>query len=248
MSHLQKKLLLIEDEPHLAFNLELNLTAEGYDVIVADNGQQGIDNFHKLGPFALVILDIMLPQVNGFDVLQEIRANDTKTGVLMLTARASDEDIIHGLKIGADDYMTKPFHLEELLLRVNRMAARSDFFSSEKPATTSVLQLGSLHLDRDSLVFKTPQGSFNITLLEAKVIAEFLANPATTLSRDYLLQKVWGVSSAVETRTVDNFIMRIRRYIEENPSQPKTLISVRGKGYKLMMRPSQSESTTETTQ
>ena len=177
----------------------------------------------------------MLPELNGFEVLQEIRRIDTKTGILMLTARASDEDVIRGLKTGADDYLTKPFHLEELLLRVKRMAKRSELFYEPEKSTDGeeLLQLGNLELNMNSLVFKSSQGNFNITVLEAKVIKEFMNNPNKTLTREYLLEKVWGLRGTVETRTVDNFIMRIRKCVENNPSKPEILVSVRGKGYKL---------------
>ena len=235
MSKSPKKLLVVEDEPHLAFNLELNLKSEGYEVILAETGKEGLDLYHNKGPFSLILLDVMLPELNGFEVLQEIRRIDTKTGILMLTARASDEDVIRGLKTGADDYLTKPFHLEELLLRVKRMAKRSELFYEPEKSTDGeeLLQLGNLELNMNSLVFKSSQGNFNITVLEAKVIKEFMNNPNKTLTREYLLEKVWGLRGTVETRTVDNFIMRIRKCVENNPSKPEILVSVRGKGYKL---------------
>lgn len=236
MNQIPKKLLLVEDEPHLAFNLELNLKSEGYDVIVAETGKDGLDKYKNQGPFSLILLDVMLPEMNGFEVLQEIRKNDKKTGILMLTARASDEDVIRGLKTGADDYLTKPFHLEELLLRVKRMAKRSElFYEPDTTIDSEIHDLGALKLNMNSLEFISSRGTFNITVLEAKVIREFMTNPTKTLTREYLLEKVWGLRGTVETRTVDNFIMRIRKYLEINPSKPEILVSVRGKGYKLIV-------------
>ena len=227
----KKKILLVEDEPHLAFNIEFNLQTEGYHVVPAANGQIALDKYYSSGPFDLVILDIMIPEVNGIKVAQEIRKNDKTTGILMLTAMAGEEDIITGLETGADDYMTKPFHLNELILRVNRMAERSQLFGHQH-GEKSLISNGSVQLDLDSLKLQTSTGLHQLTVLEAKVMAEFLQNPGKIMTREYLLVKVWGINGNVETRTVDNFIMRLRKFVEKNPSKPQFLQSVRGRGYR----------------
>jgi two-component system alkaline phosphatase synthesis response regulator PhoP len=229
----QKHILLVEDEPHLAFNMELNLQAEGYRVTLAKDGREAIEKYSKDGPFALVILDVMLPEMNGFEVASHIRQNDKITGILMLTARASENDVLQGLETGADDYMTKPFSLQELFLRVKRMADRSDLFSPLRTGKqTALIQFHDVIWNPQTFELKGPQGSFVLTALEAKVLTEFLEHPQEILTRKHLLGRVWGVHGNVETRTVDNFIMRLRKYFEKDPSQPEILQSVRGRGYK----------------
>lgn len=229
---IQKRILLIEDEPNLAFNIEFNLQSEGYEVVLASDGKEALEKFRNEGPFALIILDIMLPEINGFEVASIIRKEDSVTQILMLTARASESDVIQGLETGADDYMTKPFSFKELLLRIRRMADRSDLFSPGTKPKDAKLQFGDITWDMDSLELAGREGAQVLTVLEAKVLNEFVLNPETILSRKHLLSKVWGVNGNVETRTVDNFIMRLRKYIEENPSKPEYLKSIRGRGYK----------------
>lgn len=228
-----KKILLVEDEPHLAYNIEFNLLAESYSVEVAPDGLIALEKYHNKGPFDLIILDVMIPELNGFEVAKRIRQTDKHTGILILTARAEDDDKVRGLELGADDYITKPFLLKELLLRVRRMAERSGFFS---PASTEnrreelQRKLG-ISFNPETLELLSPSGKHQLTALEAKVLMEFLKNENKILSREYLLSNVWGLNGNVETRTVDNFILRLRKNLEDDPSKPKVLISVRGRGY-----------------
>ena len=228
------RVLLVEDEPHLAFNLEFNLQSEGYEVTPAANGRIAVEKFSNFGPFDCIILDVMMPELNGLEVARIIRKTDPKTGILMLTARAAEEDIVAGLEAGADDYLTKPFHLKELLLRVKRMVQRSDLFP--RTATSAdiprILTAGPISLDRESMEVVGPTGTYALTSLEANLLGEFLTNSDRILSRELLLRRVWGVAGQLETRTVDNFIMRLRRLIEPNPTQPIFLESVRGRGYR----------------
>lgn len=228
----KKRILLVEDEPNLAFNIEYNLQSEGYDVVLANDGSEALDSYRHKGPFALVILDIMIPEINGLELAKIIRQEDKLTQILMLTARAAEQDIIKGLENGADDYMTKPFSFQELLLRIRRMADRSELFVKELRPNGAQVKFGQVIWDMDKLEIDGPQGKHVLTVLEAKVLNEFVQNPEAILSRKHLLSKVWGLSGNVETRTVDNFIMRLRKYIEGNPSQPEYLKSVRGRGYK----------------
>lgn len=227
----KKTILLVEDEPHLAFNISFNLKKEGYEVIHIDNGQEAVDAFDNRGPFCLVILDIMLPKLDGFEVTRQIRNRDKRIGILILTARASEQDLVHGFEMGADDYLTKPFKLAELISRVHRMAERAEFISAHETGGPSILECGAIRLDLDSLMLKSATGDFHLTLLEAKVLAEFLNNPDTILSREHLLKAAWGIHRSIETRTVDNFILRLRKYIEPEPSKPKYIQSIRGRGY-----------------
>lgn len=175
----------------------------------------------------------MLPGKNGLEVAAEIRQKDKVTGILMLTARAAESDIITGLEVGADDYMTKPFSLPELLLRIRRMADRSELFKrTDEPTTGEKITFASVVWDPKTFELTSRQGHFVLTALEAKVLTEFLIHPGEILSRQHLLAEVWGLSGNVETRTVDNFIMRLRKFFEDDPSKPQILQSMRGRGYK----------------
>lgn len=231
----RKKILLVEDEPHLAFSLQFNLQAEGFDVVPANTGLLALEKFEREKPFDLIILDVMLPELDGFGVARAIRAKDDQTGILMLTARAGDEDRIQGLEAGVDDYITKPFLLQELLLRVKRMAKRAKYLTPENseavPKATVVY--GKFTLNVEGLQLSGPTGEHTLTSLEADMLHEFMTHQGRVLSRDHLLAKVWGVQGDIETRTVDNFVMRLRRYLETDPSNPSVLESVRGRGYRL---------------
>ena len=230
----KKRILLVEDEPNLAFSLQYNLQAEGFDITPAINGQIAIEKFTREGPFDLIMLDVMLPEVDGFEVARRIRQTDQKTGILMLTALAGKRDRIQGFEAGVDDYITKPFHLEELVLRVKRMSERSDFFTPNAPSEESHLYTyGPFELDTEALLLKGPNGQYNLTALEADILKEFINSPGRVLSREHLLEKVWGVQGEIDTRTVDNFIVRLRRYLEKDPSNPEFLVSIRGRGYRL---------------
>lgn len=237
----QKHILLVEDEPHLAFNMELNLQTEGFQVTVAVDGREALEKYEKNGPFALIILDVMLPEMSGFEIAARIREHDKTTGILMLTARASEADILQGLELGADDYMTKPFSLQELLLRVKRMADRSELFSPLRRGPSTWLSFAGHSWNPSTFQLKGPDVDVVLTALEAKVLTEFLDHPEEVLSRKHLLTRVWGLQGNVETRTVDNFVMRLRKYLEKDPSHPTLLQSVRGRGYKFCATPTKKE-------
>jgi len=242
MSEAKKKILLVEDEPHLAFNLQLNLQAENYDVVLAIDGKIALEQFRANSPFDLIILDAMLPEIDGFNVAKAIRQNDDQTHILMLTALGREEDRVKGFESGIDDYITKPFNLQELLLRVKRMIRRSKYFipsteqqDNKEEKKPTFIHHGKFKLNIDELFFESPTGSHSLTAMEADILREFLLNPDRVLSREHLLDSVWGMKGDIETRTVDNFIVRLRRYIEPNPSKPQYLISVRGRGYRLIV-------------
>jgi len=227
------KILLVEDEQHISFMLQYNLQAEGYEIVAAMNGKTALNLYQSEKPFDAIILDVNLPEVDGFQILEQIRLEDTRTGILMLTARASDQDRLVGLTGGADDYLTKPFNLLELMARVSRMIERSKLFKEQKTETKQD-KFSRWSLDHDSLILKVSgQDVAHLTVLEADLLKEFLSHKDKVLSREHLLREVWGLSGDIESRTVDNFILRLRKILEVDPSNPKYLISVRGRGYKL---------------
>ncbi len=233
----KKKLLLVEDEPHLALNLVYNLQSEGYEVISTSNGRLGLSIYEEDGPFDLVLLDVMLPELNGFEIAKKIREKNPVVGILIITAKSSEADRLHGLNVGVDDYLVKPFSLQEFLLRVKRMLERSDYFDvtggdSKKSAQNVLLRSGPFTLNMDRCELMAPGGTFILTLLEAKLLKEFFSSVNKVITREHLLANVWGFKAKIETRTIDNFIMRLRRYLETDPSHPVYLLSVRGRGYR----------------
>jgi DNA-binding response OmpR family regulator len=227
-------ILLVEDEPNLAFSLDLNLKAEGYQVTVCMDGDAAEKLIRNAAcGFDLYLLDVNLPGRSGFEIAKVIREKNQRAGIIFLTARAAESDSVRGLSLGADDYITKPFRLAELLLKVKRTLARCAMFEAEETVSTGTLIWGPFELDSEKLEIKTPAGQSVLTRLEADMLKEFFLNPDRVLSRQHLLAKVWGVSEGVETRTVDNFVVRLRRLIEANPANPRYLKSIRGRGYVL---------------
>lgn len=222
-------ILLAEDEQTLALGLEFNLTSEGYNITLATNGKEALEQFESK-QFDMVILDIMLPYVDGFEIAEHIRNVDKQLPILFLTARSSIKDRIKGLEIGADDYMTKPFHLEELLLKVKGMIRRKAWYN-ETSLSEPLFKFGSYKVDFNNLYFTSPKGKTQLTLLEAMLFKYLVVKKGRVVSRKELLDKVWNVRSEVETRTVDNFIARLRRYFETDPDNPVYIKSQRGVGY-----------------
>jgi DNA-binding response OmpR family regulator len=181
-------------------------------------------------PFDLIILDIMIEEMDGFEVARRVRQRDQRLPILMLTARTAEADRIHGLEIGADDYLVKPFHLRELLLRVRRMLQRSCWYADRAEVQRTLSVAGYL-INFDQLTATGPRGRLQLTALEARLLEVLASQPDSVVSRAELLEKVWGYHSDVETRTVDNFIVRLRKYFEPEPDRPRYFISVRGQGY-----------------
>jgi len=229
MTEPRLKILLVEDELNIARPLQFNLEQEGYEVRTTPSGKEALALYGS-HPFDLIILDLMLEEMDGFEVARQIRQRDEKLPILMLTARSAAEDRIHGLELGADDYIVKPFHLRELLLRVERMLQRSAWFTADERPSRRITVAGYA-VDLDRLSASGPRGSLQLTALEADLLDALTSQPNHVFSRPELLEKVWGYHSAVETRTVDNFIVRLRKYFEEEPDQPHHFISLRGKGY-----------------
>ena len=223
------RILLVEDEAHLAGPLQFNLEQEGYEIRSTGSGKEAIALI-KSERFDLIILDLTLEEVDGLEVARQVRRRNEKLPILMLTARSTERDRVIGFRLGADDYMVKPFHLPELLLRIQRMLKRSRWYLRPDRPTREVNVAGySINLDRLNGI--GPRGNLDLTALEADLLELLTAEPNTVHSRGELLERVWGYRSDVETRTVDNFIVRLRRYFEEEPEQPRHFISVRGRGY-----------------
>ena len=223
------KILLVEDDPHLAKGLRFNLEREGYKIFLVDNGISALDQLREKD-FDLIILDLMLPKMGGLEVARTIRETNIRFPILMLTAKSSKKDREVGLEAGADDYLTKPFHLPELLLRVKGILRRSEWYKEP------VHDLEIFRFDKMWINFGTGQangidGEFYLTAKEALVMKLLVEKKGDIVSRKELLEKVWGYDPQTETRTVDNFIARLRKYFEKKPQQPAHIITIREKGY-----------------
>lgn len=235
MTNERRRLLVVEDEEHLAAGLKLNLELEGYHVDVASNARAVGERLVGLSAYDLIVLDVMLPDMNGFELCRRIRDSGNFVPVIMLTARSAPEDRVLGLEAGADDYMVKPFELSELLARVRSMLRRRDWEKGgARTRPTNVLSFGSVRVDFDTHDVFVDGRPEKLTQLEIDLLRYFSANPGRVLSRDELLEKVWKLRNYSNTRTVDNFISRLRRRFEEDAQNPVYFVSVRGAGYKFL--------------
>ncbi|PLY02834.1 MAG: DNA-binding response regulator [Desulfuromonas sp.] len=227
-------LLLVEDEPHIAQGLIFNLEAEGYRVNHVETGETALQALER-DRYALLILDLMLPGIDGLEVCRTLREQGNQIPVLMLTARGADQDRIAGLSTGADDYLPKPFNLQEFLLRIAALLRRSNW--KEEKGTALLYRFGANSIDLENHEAETPQGTIQLTGLEIKMLRLFFANENKILTRADLLRQVWDMSPKTETRTLDNFIVRLRKYFEADPSRPKHFRTVRGRGYRFVREP-----------
>ncbi len=228
-SYKESRILLVEDEETLAVGLKFNLVEEGYLVEWAKDGREAVSLFESEN-FDMIILDIMLPYIDGFEIAEIVRKANPQMPILMLTARTSKGDMVKGLELGADDYITKPFHLKELLLRVKGMLKRKAWYqkaTSDEP----VYNFGSNEINFENLKCKCGDKEWKLTPQEAMVLKYLINNKGKIVSRKELLEKVWHLNPDIETRTVDIFISRLRNYFEEDPSSPVYIKSVRGAGY-----------------
>jgi len=223
------RILLVEDEESLAIGLEYNLTEEGYIVNWAKNGREAIDFFEK-EKFDLIILDIMLPYVNGFEVAERVRKSDPQIPILMLTAKTESGDKVKGLEKGADDYMTKPFHLQELLLRVKGMLKRKSWYTTST-RMQPVYEFGNNEINFKTLICLHGNEEIRLTPQEAMLLKYLVERKGEIVTRKELLENVWHLNPEVETRTVDIFIVRLRKYFESDPTNPVYFKSIRGAGY-----------------
>lgn len=229
----QKRILLVEDEKSIAETIGLNLELEGYKVVVADNGRKALKTFSS-ERFNLIILDIMLPEIDGFSVCDAIRLENSEIPILFLTAKNTSEDRIKGLKLGADDYLSKPFELEELMLRVNNLIKRS-LTSSQDSKSVSSYTFNGFSIDFNERRISA-QGKEDILLTkkENQLLKLLIEHKNEVVSRDYILETVWGYDIYPSTRTIDNFLVSFRKYFEKDPSNPAHFVSVRSVGYKFV--------------
>lgn len=226
------KILLAEDEETLAVGLEYNLTDEGYIVDWAKDGKQAL-HFFETRNYDLLILDIMLPYFDGFEIAKQVRTKSPQMPILMLTARTSSEDKVRGLELGADDYMTKPFHLEELLLRIKGMLKRKHWYRTSVESSP-VYRFGKNVVNFENFKCKSGSKEFELTQREAMVLKYLIERKGKIVSRKELLENVWHISPEVETRTIDNFISRLRKYFELDPDNPVYIKGIRSAGYEFV--------------
>lgn len=224
------RILLVEDEKSISDLIKINLEIEGYEVVAVADGKKASETF-KAERFDLVILDVMLPSMNGIEVCEQIRLTNHTIPILILSARSEADDRINGLKKGADDYLTKPFVLEELLLRIQKLLQRS---IEELKSDMEEYSFDSNHINFTTYEATGPKGKFKLTKKEVMLIRLFLERKNQVVSRKDILQAVWGYDVIPSTRTIDNFILMLRKNFEKNPSAPTHFISVRGVGYKFV--------------
>ena len=226
------KILLVEDDPHLAKGLRFNLEREGYEIFLVDNGVSALDQLREKD-FDLIILDLMLPKMGGLEVARTIRETNIRFRILMLTAKSSKNDRESGLEAGADDYLTKPFHLPELLLRVKGILRRSEWYK-EPVNDQDIFRFAKMWINFGTGKAKGVEGEFYLTTKEALVMKLLVGKKGDVVSREELLEKVWGYDPQTETRTVDNFISRLRKYFEKRAQEPVHILTVREKGYQFV--------------
>jgi len=241
------RVLVVEDEAHLAQGLRFNLEAEGYEADVVGDGEAATDRLlEKKESFDAVVLDIMLPGKDGFSVVSELRAARNYVPVLMLTARGRPEDVLQGFAAGADDYLAKPFDLSILLARLQGLLRRSQWMrggpqAETLPAATGAGDFGTFTfagrtIDFGALELRSNGSTIHLTLMESELLRHLVRNDGKIVSRKQILEEVWGLHEDTDTRAIDNFVVRLRRYIEDDPGNPRHLVTVRGVGYKFLAK------------
>jgi DNA-binding response OmpR family regulator len=228
----RESILIVEDEAHLAHGLRFNLEAEGYSTEIADSGELALERLLRdRQPFHAVVLDVMLPGASGFDVAQQLRNAGNFTPVLMLTALGRSEDVLRGFEAGADDYLPKPFELAILIARVRALIRRRHWHAPPSAGPLEVYSFDNCTIDFTRLEMESNGQTFGLTVMEADLLRVLIQNEGKPVSRGALLEKVWGLKEDTDTRAIDNFIVRLRKYLEVDPSRPKHLLTVRGVGY-----------------
>lgn len=241
------RVLIVEDEAHIAQGLQYNLEAEGHLVRVAADGETALDLLlNKNEEFDAVVLDVMLPGKDGFSVAADLRAAKNYVPVLMLTARGRPEDVLKGFASGADDYLAKPFELPILLARIQGLLRRREWMSGPNRASASpaqaavdneIFSFDGKTLDMGTLELRVDGTTIHLTLMEAEFLRHLIRNSGRAVSRKSILEEVWGLHEDTDTRAIDNFVVRLRRYIEKNPAKPRYLLTVRGVGYRFVAAP-----------
>jgi DNA-binding response OmpR family regulator len=248
------RVLVVEDEAHLAQGLRFNLEAEGYRAEVVGDGEAATDRLiEKKDSFDAVVLDIMLPGKDGFSVVSELRAARNYIPVLMLTARGRPEDVLKGFAAGADDYLAKPFDLSILLARLQGLLRRSQWMHSGQTAAAEnsadvpvdpaavgdfgIFSFEGKTIDFGALELRSGGHTIHLTLMESELLRHLVRNDGHVVSRKQILEEVWGLHEDTDTRAIDNFVVRLRRYLEDDPAQPRHLLTVRGVGYRFLAQP-----------
>jgi DNA-binding response OmpR family regulator len=252
------RVLVVEDEAHLAQGLRFNLQAEGYSAEVVGDGESATDRLlEKKEDFDAIVLDIMLPGKDGFSVVSELRAARNYVPVLMLTARGSPEDVLKGFAAGADDYLAKPFDLSILLARLQGLLRRSQWMrTAHSPRNTEVgpqatqpasdprnvgdfgtFSFSGKSIDFGALELRSGDDLIHLTLMESELLRHLVRNDGRVVSRKQILEEVWGLHEDTDTRAIDNFMVRLRRYVEDDPAEPRHLLTVRGVGYRFLANP-----------
>jgi len=234
------RILVVEDEQHLAEGLRFNLEAEGYQVEVVETGEAALQILTAAPVFDLVVLDVMLPGKDGFAVISELRQGGQFVPTLMLTARGHPDDVLCGFAAGADDYLTKPFELSILIARISGLLRRRDWLRASlgngaaPSRPLEAFRFGDKSVHFDLLELHVRDQVFPLTLMEVNVLRYLIRHEGQPVSRKSMLEHVWGLHEDTDTRAIDNFIVRLRRYIEDDPSHPRHLLTVRGVGYRFV--------------
>ena len=250
------RVLIVEDEAHLAQGLRFNLEAEGHSVEVAGDGERAIEMLlgqrengkkengkhgrreqSQREEFDAVVLDVMLPGKDGFEVATELRAAKNFVPVLMLTARGRPEDVLKGFASGADDYLPKPFELPILLARLQGLLRRREWMGVSRAPAADAFSFDGRTIDFGKLELRINRNTIQLTLMETELLRHLVRNSGRIVSRKAILEEVWGLHEDTDTRAIDNFIVRLRRYIEDDPAKPKHLLTVRGVGYRFVPEP-----------
>lgn len=239
------RILVVEDEAHLAQGLRFNLEAEGHSVVVTDNGEQALTwLLSQRSSFDALVLDVMLPGKDGFTVAGELRKAQNYIPLLMLTARGRPEDVLRGFEAGADDYLPKPFNLAIFLARLGSLLRRKQWLSSsngeeagKNESTPDTFTFSDKTIDFRRLQLRTGKKTYQLTLMETDLLRYLIQNSGRPVSRKEMLENVWNLKEDTDTRAIDNFIVRLRRYIETEPSKPRHLTTVRGLGYQFVANP-----------
>ena len=238
------RILIVEDEVHLAEGLRFNLEAEGHSVQTCEKGEEALQRLvGGKESFDLVVLDVMLPGKNGFTVAQELRQARNYVPVLMLTARSRPEDVLRGFECGADDYLAKPFDLSILLARITSLLRRTRWLRgpgapAQAAAVGDTFSFDGRTVDFENLELRTGSKTYRLTVMETDLLRYLIRNAGHPVSREAILSEVWNLREDTDTRAIDNFIVRLRRYLEPDPSRPRYLLTVRGVGYKFVPKPS----------